>query len=199
MASTFIVAVFLLAGGSVHFDGGGRPQFTATQVSSTAASTREGMARWAATAHGREIIAYFDAPEYVVNVTEDDSEEGMGRAPQPGIATLVASVDHSKRKTYDLVLNPRFFRVPEGMTPLPNQLSTPADMMAAAWAGEMLHIYFYAQGISLPHHDRGDFQTEWRGVAAELGMPALTHDDEDESAGARARVILLRTSRYSIR
>lgn len=198
MGSTFIVAVFLLAGQPVHFDATGRPQFTASQVSATALPTREGLARWAVTGHGREIVAAFDVPEYVVDVIEDDTEEGMGRAPQPGIATLVAAVDHSKRKTYEVVLNPRFFRMPEGMTPLPNQISTPADMMAAAWAGEMLHIYFYARGISLPHHDRADFQSEWRGVAAELGMPSLTHGDEDDDAGSRAHVILLRPSPYSV-
>ncbi len=199
VGSTFIVAVFLLAGNAVHFDGAGGPQFSPAQLSGTSPSTREGLARWAATPHGREIVRWFEGPEYVIDVTEDGGEEGMGRAPQPGIATLIAATDHARRKTYELVLNPRFFRMPEGMTPLPNQISTPADMMAAAWAGEMLHIYFYARGVSLPHHDRVDFQSEWRAVAGELGMPMLTHDDQDERAPGRARVILLRRPRYAIR
>ena len=151
----------------------------------------------AATPHGMRLIDYFDASEYEVIVTEDSGEEGVGRAPQPGIATLVAALDHSQKKTYELVLNPTFFRVPEGMTPLANQPATPADMMAAAWAGEMLHIYFYSLGISLPHHQRPDFQREWRGVAAELGLATLTHDDDDghRHAPSRARVLVLRSAR----
>ena len=79
------------------------------------------------------------------------------------------------------------------MVPLPNQPATPADMMAAAWAGEMLHVDFYARGISLPHHSRDDFQTEWEAVAVELGFPALRHNDEDERRyrrrGAVVRII----------
>ena len=188
--------VFVIAGEAVRFDADLRPRFTANQVLNSAEATRTGFVRWAATAHGQELIAYFDAAEYEIVVTEDADEVGMGRAPQPGIATLVASLDHSQRKSYDLVLNPGFFRVPERMTPLPNQAVTPADMMAAAWAGEMLHIYFYAQGISLPHHQRADFQREWRGVAAELGMSALTHDDDDGYRSfSRARVIVMRNAR----
>ena len=52
---------------------------------------------------------------------------------------------------------------------------------------EMLHIYFYSQGISLPHHERSDFQDEWRAVAAELGMPGVTHNDDDELRGQHRR------------
>lgn len=188
--------VILVGGEPVQFDASGAPQFTAAQARNSAASTRSGLARWCATSHGRELIAYFGADHDSVEVIEDESEEGMGRAPQPGLAMLIASADHSKHKTYELVLNPRFFRVPDGMTPLPNQPSTPEDMMAAAWAGEMLHIYFYSQGISLPHHQRADFQREWRGVAEELGMPTLTHEDGDEFFPRRARVIVLRSSRW---
>jgi hypothetical protein len=51
--------------------------------------------------------------------------------------------------------------------------------MATAWAAEMLHIYFYSKGISLPHHTRSDFQDEWRAMARELGFPDMRHDDED--------------------
>lgn len=172
--------VLILAGEPVHFDANMQPQFTANQLTNSATATRDGLARWAATRHGRDIIGSCDSDEFRVNVIEDDNEEGIGRAPQPGIATLVAAGDHSQTKIYDVIFNPRYFRVPRGMTPLPHQPSTPADMMAAAWAAEMLHIDFYSQGVSLPHHGRADFQREWRGVAAELGMPTLTHDDEDE-------------------
>jgi hypothetical protein len=56
--------------------------------------------------------------------------------------------------------------------------------MAAAWAGEMLHIDFYSQGISLPHHERADFQEQWRLVAGELGFPMLPHE-EDRGQGIR--------------
>ena len=189
-------AVFIVAGEPVRFDANMHPRFTPHQLTNTSEATRTGLVRWAATEHGRHLIESFDAAEYEVVVTEDADEEGVGRAPQPGIATLVASLDHSQKKSYDLVLNPGFFRVPERMTPLPNQPVTPADMMAAAWAGEMLHIYFYSQGVSLPHHQRADFQREWRAVAAELGMSALTHDDADERRMfSRPRVIVMRSVR----
>jgi hypothetical protein len=189
--------VFMLAGECVTFDSNGQPRFTPGQLLNSAPATRAGFVRWAATAHGRHIIDSFNAAEYEVRITEDSDEDGLGRAPQPGIATLIAAGDHTQQKSYELVLNPAFFRIPEGMTPLPNQPVTPSDMMAAAWAGEMLHIWFYSQGISLPHHQRPDFQREWRGVAAELGMPTLTHDDEDERGRLldSRRVIVLRSVR----
>lgn len=189
-----LVSVIVIAGEAVRFDADLVPQFTPNQLMNSAVATRAGLARWAATVHGRELIESFDAAEYEIRITEDGDEEGVGRAPQPGLATLIASGDHSQKKSYELVLNPGFFRVPEGMTPLPNQPATPADMMAAAWGGEMLHISFYAQGISLPHHQRSDFQRAWRGMAAELGMSTLPHDDGDEDRRAmpRARVIVMR-------
>lgn len=192
-----LASVIFIAGEAVRFDAQMVPQFTANQLTNTSAATRAGLTRWAATAHGRELIDYFDAGKYQIRITEDAEEEGVGRAPQPGLATLIAGGDQSQKKFYELVLNPGFFRVPEGMTPLPNQPVTPADMMAAAWAGEMLHIYFYSQGISLPHHARSDFQRAWRGVAAELGMSTLTHDDGDEYRRtlSPARVIVMRTLR----
>lgn len=172
--------VFLLAGEHVRFDPQMRPQFTENQLLNSTAATRDGLTRFAATEHGKTWIARLSASEYEVTVFEDTNEDGIGRAPQPGIATLVSAVDHSKLKVYELILNPTWFRIPDRMEPLPNQPVTPADMMAIAWAGEMLHIYFYSQGISLPHHPRPDFQREWRAIAAELGMPNLTHDDGEE-------------------
>jgi hypothetical protein len=190
-----LLSVIFIAGEAVRFDANMVPQFTTNQMTNSAPATRAGLARWSATPHGRELIDYFAAGNYEIHITEDADEEGLGRAPQPGLATLIASGDASQRKSYELVLNPRFFRVPDRTTPLPNQPATPADMMAAAWAGEMLHIYFYSQGISLPHHQRSDFQRAWRGVAAELGMSTLTHDDADEywRGFAPARVIVMRS------
>ena len=192
-----LLSVIFIAGEAVRFDATMTPQFTSNQLMRSAPATRAGLTRWAATAHGRELIDYFDAGKYEIRITEDSDEEGVGRAPQPGLATLVAAGDHSQKKSYELMLNPGYFRLPEGMTPLPNQPVTPGDMMAAAWAGEMLHIYFYSRGISLPHHQRADFQREWRGVATELGMSALTHDDADEyrRSFAPARVIVMRGAR----
>jgi hypothetical protein len=178
-------SVIVVAGEGVHFGADGQPQFTAAQMRNSAAATRNGLVRWSGTAHGRALIAYFAAAGNSIDIIEDEGEEGIGRAPQPGIATLAAAADRSKQKTYELVLNPRS-----------QQPATPGDLMSAAWAGEMLHIYFYSQGISLPHHQRADFQREWRAVAAELGMPALTHEDADESRPQRARVIVLRSSRW---
>ena len=64
-------------------------------------------------------------------------------------------------------------------------------MMALAWAGEMLHVSFYAQGVSLPHHNRADFQSQWREVAAELGMPMLTHDDDDDRFRVTRRILVM--------
>lgn len=172
-------AVIVLAGDPVRFDVAGQPAFTIDQLRNSEASTRAGLLRWSATPSGREIIAFFAGRGARVIVTEDGSEEGAGRAPQPGLATLIAA-DRPNSRTFEVVLNPLFFQLPQRTTPLPNQPVTPADMMAAAWAGEMLHVCFYARGISLPHHARADFQRQWRAVAAELGMPSLTHDDADE-------------------
>jgi hypothetical protein len=174
------LGAFLLAGERLHFDAALQPQFTDNQIRNTAEATRAGLARWAATEHGRKLIEHFNAKEYEVTIIEDTSESGIGRAPQPGLATLIAASDHSRVKSYELILNPTYFKIPDGMEPLPNQPVTPADMMAVAWAGEMLHIYFYSQGISLPHHARDDFQREWSAIAQELGMPTLKHDDIDD-------------------
>lgn len=173
--------VFLLAGQSIRFDAALRPQFTDNQVRNSADATRAGLARWAATEHGQMLIARFNQREYQVLITEDPSENGIGRAPQPAIGTLMAANDHSKVKSYDLILNPSYFKLPNRALPLPlGKPTTPGDMMAAAWAGEMLHIYFYSKGISLPHHQRSDFQEEWHSMAAELGFPNLRHEDGED-------------------
>lgn len=188
MLSIVCLCSILIAGEGVRFDAGLRPQFTARQIAGSSEATRAGLAQLAATEHGRKLIEYFNNAEFQVSVTEDTSEDGVGRAPQPGIATLVAATDHSKTKEFDLLLNPAFFRtLPKGMAPLPNQPSSAADVMALAWAGEMLHIYFYAQCISLPHHAREDFQDDWQTIVTELGMPTMTHDDGDERAVMRRR------------
>ena len=167
----------MLASEPVHFDRDFNPQFTKTQIAGSDDATRAGLARWAKTPHGREILEYFAPPEYVIRVHEDTDEPAAGRAPQPGIGTFVFVHDHSRPKTYDIILNPAFFKLPDGMHPLLNMPATPADMMAIAWAGEMLHVYFYAHGIVLPHHSRGDFQDEWQAMADELHMPLVTHKD----------------------
>jgi hypothetical protein len=181
------LSLFMLAGERIAFDAKHRPHFTDHQVRTSAEATRAGLARWAATAHGQKLIDWFNGNEYTINITEDANEPGLGRAPQPGLATLIAANDHSRMKVYDLILNPGFFKVPDGMNLWPDQPASPADMMAVAWAAEMLHIYFYSQGISLPHHERSDFQEEWQAVARELGMPTVTHNDDDELRAQRRR------------
>lgn len=183
-------AVFILNGDPILFNAEYVPQFTENQIRNTDAATREGLARWASTVHGRKLISYFTGNDLQVMVTEDASEEGIGRAPQPGLATLVAAAHHTHVKDFELVLNPRFFHIPDGWVPLPNEPATPSDAMAAAWAGEMLHIWFYARGISLPHHTRADFQDEWRDVAAELGMPSMTHSDDESTSPRRRRAVI---------
>jgi hypothetical protein len=181
-----IIASLVLAGERVQFDSNFTPQFTVNQIQTTSAATRLGLTKWAMTSHGRTLIEYFAANGCEIEIIEDASESGMGRAPQPGLATLIAN--RTQRKTYEMILNPSYFALPQGMAPLPNQPATAADAMAIAWAGEMLHIYFYARGISLPHHPREDFQEQWQAIAAELGMSAVRHDDGDE----RAHSIIIR-------
>ncbi len=177
LSAPILAAVIVLAGDPVAFDASLVPQFTANQVRNTAEATRTGLARWSATAEGHKLIGYFEDNRIVVNVVEDADEPGIGRAPDPRLQNLVAAANHTRVHDFELVLNPQYFRIPEGWVPLPNEPATPADAMAAAWAGEMLHIYFYARGIELPHHSRADFQDQWRAVAAELGMPSLQHGE----------------------
>jgi hypothetical protein len=178
-------SAFVFAGEPLLFDGAMRPQFTSRQSRGSDGATRDGLARWAATPHGRAFIAQLDAKEFQVEVVEDIYEESAGRAPQPSLATLVAASNHTIAKSYEVILNPRF-----GVTrtePLPGFPTTPADMMAVACAGEMLHVAFYARGISLPHHERDDFQREWREIAIELGYPSLQHGIEPERHAPRRR------------
>ncbi len=179
--------VFLLASEAVAFDSNLMPHFSANQIANSAEATRMGLVKWATTEHGRKLIGYFTSGEYRITVSEEALEDGFGSAPQPGLAMLVAANDPAAVKAYELVLNPRLFSVPKGMVPLPNQPATAADVMAVAWAAEMLHIYFYSRGISLPHHQRDDFQDEWRVMAAELGFPSMTHDDAEEQRPVRRR------------
>ena len=181
-----ITSAFVLAGEHVVFDAGLRPLFTEKQVRETAPEVRAGLARWAATPNGRRLIARFNSPEYAIVIAEDPQEEGPGRAPQPALATLVASADHRAPKSYTVIINPAF-RLVQGRNIFPTaQPRTQTDMMAAAFAGEMLHVDFYSRGISLPHHSRADFQEEWREVARELGFPFLAHGDEsDDRKGPR--------------
>jgi hypothetical protein len=180
---TLWAVVLLLAGEQLHIDNHFGPQFSSHQMQNTAEATRIGLARWAATVHGRKILEYFAATGCEIEVIEDDAERGIGRAPEPGIATLVAASTHRlQHKRFEIILNPTYYRVPKDMFPLAGQPGNTADAMSIAWAGEMLHIYFYAHGISLPHHPRADFQEEWRAVATELGMGTVPHDDDDEFA-----------------
>jgi hypothetical protein len=186
---------FRLAGERIRFDSVQQPQFTENQIRNTSDATRAGLSKFASTEDGQRLIRRFSTSEYEIVVTEDAGESGTGRAPQPGIATLAAASDRARLKTYDLILNPTTFHLPKGMTVLPwHEPASAADVMAAAWAGEMLHIDFYSRGISLPHHQRSDFQEEWRILAEELGFPALTHDDGDEeSVRSTRRVIVIRS------
>lgn len=169
-------SALILADESVRFDGA-RPVFTPNQIANCSEATRAGLVRWASTAEGRTILDRLDAAEYAIVVTEDATQPTPGRAPQPGIATLAAAGDHAKLKVYEIVVNPALFHPVKADVAVVPPL-TAADMMALAWAAEMLHIDFYARGISLPHHRREDFQREWHEVAAELGMPNVPHEDE---------------------
>lgn len=184
-------AGFRLAGEGIRFDANARPEFTEDQIRCSAEATRSGLVKWAATPGGRRMVLRFNSAEYAVTVREDGQGAGAGSAPQPALATLVAATDHTKTKAYDLILNPTF-GLPKGVLPLSGEPSTPADMMAAAWAAEMLHIDFYARGISLPHHSRADFQSEWHVIAAELGFPNLPHEDESERPPRQWRTIRTR-------
>jgi hypothetical protein len=184
-----LAADILLAGEPVRRNAAGAVVFTEQQLRGSAATVREGLVRWVATADGARIFDRFARAEYAVVVIEDPSETGAGRAPQPGIATFLAAGDRTVKKTYELILNPSPRLLPDRAEILPDQAVTPADFAAAAWAAEMLHVSFYADGRMLPHHDRADFQEAWRSVAAQLGFPAMTHGEEP---ARRARVTTLR-------
>lgn len=183
---------FRLAGERIRFDASARPEFTEGQIRYSSEATRSGLVKWAATPRGRRMILRFNGAEYSVTIREDGHGVGAGSAPQPALATLAAATDHTKTKAYDLILNPTF-TLPRGAIPFSSgEPSTPADMMAAAWAAEMLHIDFYARGISLPHHLRPDFQSEWHAMATELGFPNLPHEDEPERPPREWRTIRTR-------
>jgi hypothetical protein len=171
----------VLAGEVVRFDESQSPVFTLRQLQHTDAVTRAGLTRWAETDEGRALLARFRGSEYEVVVLEDRGEPALGRAPQPGLATLLSWSNTSALKTYTLILNPALaaeYEQPKGNR---SRLALrPEDILAAAWAGEMLHIDFYSRGIVLPHHHRADFQERWRAVANQLRLSFLTHGDEDE-------------------
>jgi hypothetical protein len=178
---------FVLAAEPIVFDADQRPRFSAHQVAATAASTRAGLEKWSATLEGKSIIARFRAGDLEVDVVESADEPTIGRAPQPGFLILLAAGDRTKLKTYQLIVNPAL--AAEYNHPGAIDLGLPrtaADAMALAWAGEMLHIEFYAEGIPLPHHYRADFQERWRLVAAAMGMPRVQHvTDESTNGGPR--------------
>ena len=168
----------VLAGEPIHFDSGS-VRFTPRQIEQTSEAVRAGLVRWAATRQGRRLLRHFTTAEYRIVVREDFDEPGIGRAPEPGILTFLATGDRAKTKTYELILNPTPWKLPAGATALPNEPATTADLLAAAWAAEMLHIYLYSKGIRLPHHERSEFQEQWLAVARELGFPGMTHGDRD--------------------
>ena len=181
----------MLAGERVRFDAQHKPELTAHQIDATSDAVRQGLTRWAATPRGAELVRKFNTAEYEIDVFEQAIEGGSGEAPQPGIATLIGAGNHEKVKHYTLILNSDFHPPANGTYPILDRPSNAADVMAAAWAAEMLHIDFYSRGISLPHHSRGDFQSEWRDVAAQLGYPALHHgDDEDRAYGRRGATVI---------
>jgi hypothetical protein len=129
-------------------------------------------------------VARLDPREFHVEIVENLEEESAGRAPQPGLATLVNASNHGVKKSYDVILNPRYGVM--RAEAVPGFPASPSDMMAVAVAGEMLHVEYYARGISLPHHERDDFQREWREMAVQLGYPSLPHGVEERE---RAHVV----------
>jgi hypothetical protein len=176
-----VTAAFLLAGlfllnEPLVFEGT-TPQFTREQTRRTTPATRDGLRRWAATSQGRRLLSRFSQPDYRIVIVEDGAESGMGRAPQPAMGTMLSAGDRKRLKVYQLILNPAFADMPDVGTRIFREPGSAAEMMSVAWAGEMLHIYFYSQGIVLPHHERADFQKEWQAVAEQLGFPNLPHDD----------------------
>lgn len=177
-----------LAGERVAFDAEGHPRFTARQRDLTSEAVREGLEKWAATPSGRSLIARFNSGPYRVMV-DDRPDVAVGRAPEPGMATLLAANDPHQTKTYSVILSPKP-KLEIGATPIrSDEAIEPSDVMAAAWAAELLHVDFYARGVPLPHHDRRDFQKAWRTVAEELGFPMLKHGDDSEDPRPRVRFV----------
>jgi len=180
-----LLCPFILAGERVEFDAHLRPQYTQHQIEVVSDATRTGLALWARTEQASKLIQRFSTSEYAIVVEEDLNEPSPGRAPQPGIAALMAAPDHSRKKTYSMVLNPSFFRVTKDQAHFADEPGSPADVMAAAFAAEMLHIDFYADGVPLPHHERADFQERWLAVAEQLGLPNTEHGEEGEERERR--------------
>jgi hypothetical protein len=182
---------FVLADETIRFDADLRPQFSERQLRTTAEPTRAGLVRWASTLEGKSIIARFQGKDREVIVIESADEPTIGRAPEPGFLTLLAAGDPKQLKTYRLIVNPALaeqYQAAKGSKSIDLGLPrTPADAMALAWAGEMLHIEFYAEGIPLPHHRRADFQERWHLVAQALGMPRAEHVTESEGDAGWAR------------
>jgi len=182
-----MLAIFLaisLAKEHVTFDEKCAPRFTPNQIEVTQPAVREGLALFTATERGCATVRRFDTREYEITVFEEDVNGSTGEAPPPGLATLLAANDHKMVKRYELILNPSFKRTSETLV-FDDEPNTPARMMAAAWAAELLHVDFYSRGISLPHHTRGDFQNEWHELARQLGFPRLEHLDGDDPRLAR--------------
>lgn len=172
---------FILAGEPVAFDADLRPRFTESQKSSTAGATRAGLERWAGTTEGQSIIRRAMERDRSVLVREDTEQASLGRAPQPGLTTLLAARDQKVAKRYTMILNPAIAEQYHNDSAVDlGRPRTETDAMALAWAAEMLHIDFYAAGVALPHHERADFQERWRAVVAELGFPNAPHGSGDE-------------------
>lgn len=167
----------VLAGEPVTFSRRWVPEFTAAQVEKTVSSTRRGLAKWALTKEGRAWVEKWRSGEFEVIVVENAAREALGEAPAPGLATLAASDDRTKLKRFTINLNPYmaadFTRERVRYAEIP----TPDDAMALAWAGEMLHVSFYASGIALPHHGRPDFKQRWHDVAMQLGFGKVAHGE----------------------
>src|SRR5688572_3262035 len=90
----------LLGGERIRIGADSTIEFTASQIRRSEASTRAGLMRWAATAHGRRLLSAFAKNQDKIVVIEDREEEGAGRAPQPGMATLLAAADPAQMKVY---------------------------------------------------------------------------------------------------
>src|SRR5688500_11178672 len=144
MHSAAILAFSLwLAGEPVSFDRDDVPRFTQAQVARTSIHTRVGLVRWANTGQGRSLLEYFRSLGCEIIVVESAREDGIGRAPQPGLATLVAAGQGKGRQAYQLILHPHTFHIKSNLK-LHHQPETRSDLMTVAWAAEMLHIYFYS-------------------------------------------------------
>lgn len=183
-----MASALTLANETIFFDERQRPLYSMNQEHFSDSATRAGLTRWAQTPHGRDVLLRLDPKEFNVTIVEDATEEGAGKAPQPGLATLLAASNHAVKKSYEVIINPMYGRGTRAgaIRGLP---ASQSDMTALAWAGEMLHVELYARGISLPHHSRPDFQREWHAIAEELGFPGVPHGTDDDQGQPRVRVL----------